>query len=109
VPLTLNREAIVEVLSLLKESKEWHPCILSFLAVHEGIHVAEHYDTAAGSGDQYIKSLRRYHKADITVVVASSERCNDYITLLPLVVIYDLVLAQNAASIPLLRQAAHQL
>src|SRR5262249_25144823 len=35
--LTLNRKAIVEVLPLLKKSKEWHPCIFSSLAIHEGI------------------------------------------------------------------------
>jgi len=88
VPLTLNREAIVEVLSLLKKSEERHPCILSFLAIYKGIYVANHYNTAAGSGDQYIKSLRRGHEADVTVIVTSSKRCNDYIALLPLVVIY---------------------
>ena len=49
--LTLNRKAIVKVLPLLKKSKEWHPCMFSSLAIHEGIHVTEHYDTAAGSGD----------------------------------------------------------
>lgn len=109
VSLTLNREAIVEVLPLLKESKERHPCILSFLAVHEGIHVADHYDTTAGSGDQYIEPLRRGHEADVTVVVASSERCNDYVAFLPLVVIYDLVLTQMQPAGRLLRKATHQL
>ena len=72
---------------LLHEVQEWRPCLICIATLDEGLRIANHDESVAGSRKQDIESLRRKHEPNVAFFVATRERYNDNFTLFTLVVI----------------------
>lgn len=72
---------------LLHEVQEWRPCLICIATLEEGLRIANHDESVAGSRKQDIESLRRKHEPNVAFFVATRERYNDNLTLFTLVVI----------------------
>lgn len=72
---------------LFHEVQEWRPCLICIATLEEGLRIANHDESIAGSRKQDIESLRRKHEPNVALFVATRERYNDNLTLFTLVVI----------------------
>lgn len=85
----LDGKPIMDVVIGLHQFEEWIPCVSSFLAVHIRLHVSKHDETISRSRDKNVEPLACCKEANVAFPIASGQGHNDYVSLFPLVVIFE--------------------
>jgi len=85
--LALDRKTVIYMTVLLHEVQEWRPCLIRIATLEEGLRIANHDKSVAGSRKQDIESLRREHEPNVAFFVATGEGYNNNFALFALVVI----------------------
>jgi hypothetical protein len=88
VLLTSYWQPFIEVPEPLYHIEELGPDLFPAPRLEERFAVAYDDQAPASAGEKHIQSLRRGHEADVTLLVASSERCDDNLILFALIVVY---------------------
>jgi hypothetical protein len=85
--LALDWKTVIYMAICLHELQERRPCLVCITTLEEGLRIANHDESIAGSRKQDIKTLRRKHEPNVASFVAARERHNDNVTLFTLVVV----------------------
>lgn len=88
---TFHREPVVDMPLLAHEVEEGAPRFLAFLAVKEGLIISNQDQAVSCAGQQDVKPLWRLHETNVTFAIRASQRDDDNVTFLSLVIVCNMI------------------
>lgn len=87
MPLTFDREAVVNIIAGREQLEEWLPRIGAFLARQKRLGIADDDDRCPRARQKDVQAFFRCHETNVAILVAASQTGDDNFTFFALVVV----------------------